>query len=157
MRSKPDSMWTVTRRMRTGLMGTFLRRPSIIAFGVLALVPLLAVAGAEKSEVEETPVAAPYPVLVTAETRKDPALLAALERKGKLLFSDEFESPDSLKNYFEISGLDNGRAKLVLEEKLAHGSRGAMQFTAPANGGIESGSGANYWFGPEGYEQVYFR
>ena len=35
--------------------------------------------------------------------------------------------------------------------------KGAIHFTAPANDGRESGSGASGWFGPEGYDRVHFR
>lgn len=99
----------------------------------------------------------PYPRLVTAETRADPAALAALEKPGKIFFQDGFESPDSLKKYFEIRGLKEGRAKLVTDKQLAHSGKGAIQLTAIARDGRESGAGAVGWFGPEGYDRVYFR
>jgi len=98
-----------------------------------------------------------YPVLVTARTRADRDALARLEKPGKLLFQDGFESPDSLKNYFEIQGLKTGRARLVNDPALAHTGSGALQLTAPGNDGKESGAGASYWFGPGGFPQVYFR
>ena len=40
---------------------------------------------------------------------------------------------------------------------LAHSGRGAIQFTAVARDGRESGSGASGWLGPDGYERLYFR
>jgi len=67
-------------------------------------------AGAEASER-----ARPYPVLVAAKTRADRKTLAELERPGKVVFRDGFESPASLKNYFEIRGLRDGRAKLITD------------------------------------------
>jgi hypothetical protein len=99
----------------------------------------------------------PYPTLVTAETRDDPAALAVLQKPGRVIFRDGFESPASLKNYFEIRGLKEGRAKLVSGGGLARAGKGAIRFTAPSNGGRSSGSGASYWFGPRGYDRVHFR
>ena len=98
-----------------------------------------------------------YPTLVTAETRANPQVLARLQRDGQVFFRDDFESPDSVKKYFEIRGLREGRAKLVTDVKLAHSGRGAIQFTAVARDGRESGAGASGWFGPDGYDRVYFR
>lgn len=100
---------------------------------------------------------APYPSLVTAETRTNPESLAALERPGQIVFSDGFESPESVKKYFEIRGLREGRAKLVTDAGVAHSGRGAIQFTAVARDGRESGSGGSGWLGPDGYERLYFR
>ena len=99
----------------------------------------------------------PYPRLVTADTRADPQAIAALEKPGKVFFRDDFESPESVKKYFEIRGLKDGRAKLVTEAELAHSGTGAIQFTAPAREGRESGAGASGWFGPEGHDRVHFR
>ena len=45
---------------------------------------------------------APYPKLVTAETRADADRLSALERPGDVFFRDDFESSESLEKYFEI-------------------------------------------------------
>ena len=98
-----------------------------------------------------------YPRLVTAETRANPQALAALERPGKVFFRDDFESPESLKKYIEVRGLKEGRAKLVSDAETAHSGKGAIQFTSPARDGRESGVGASGWFGPEGYDRVYFR
>jgi hypothetical protein len=99
----------------------------------------------------------PYPKLVTAETRANAQALAALQRPGTVFFRDDFESPDSVKKYFEIRGLREGRAKLMTDAKLAHSGRGAIQFTAVARDGRESGAGASGWLSPEGYDRVYFR
>ena len=81
----------------------------------------------------------PYPRLVTAETRADPQAIAALEKPGTVFFQDDFESPNSLKKYFEIRGLKEGRAKLVTDPNLAHsdkrgriGDSFAFGFSAPA-------------------------
>jgi len=100
---------------------------------------------------------APYPKLVTAETRADADRLSALERPGDVFFHDEFESGQSLEKYFEIRGLREGRAKLTTNPELAHKGNGAIQFTAVARDGHESGAGASGWFGPNGYDRVYFR
>jgi hypothetical protein len=98
-----------------------------------------------------------YPSLVTAETRADVGKLSSLERTGSIFFRDGFESPESLKKYFEIRGLREGCAKLTTNAELAHKGNGAIQFTATARGGRESGAGATAWFGPDGYDRVYFR
>jgi hypothetical protein len=100
---------------------------------------------------------APYPKLVTAETRTGADRLSALERPGGVFFRDDFESSESLEKYFEIRGLREGRAKLTTNAELAHKGNGAIQFTAVARDGRESGAGASGWFGPEGYERVHFR
>lgn len=101
--------------------------------------------------------AVPDPARVTAETRADPARRAALERPGTVVFHDGFESPESLKKYFEIRGLREGHAQLVTDAEAAHSGRGAIQFTAVARDGRESGTGASGWLGAEGYERLHFR
>jgi len=100
---------------------------------------------------------APYPQLVTAQTRADPQVLAPLEKPGKVFFRDDFESPEPLKKYFEIRGLHEGHAKRTAAAELAHKGDGAIQFTAAARDGRESGAGATAWLGPKGYDRVYFR
>ncbi len=97
------------------------------------------------------------PRLVTAETRADPAALAALEKPGEIFFRDGFESPASLTNYFEIRGLKEGHAVLVRDRAPAASGEGAIRFTAPARGGESSGAGASFWFGPGGRDRVHFR
>ncbi len=97
------------------------------------------------------------PRLVTAQTLADAAALAALERPGRVFFEDDFESPGWEKKYFEIRGLREGHVRRTSEAALAHSGRGALQLTAPARGGRESGVGAVAWFGPAGYDCVYFR
>ena len=96
----------------------------------------------------------PYPKLVTAETRADADRLSVLERPGDVFFHDEFESTESLKKYFEVRGLREGRAKLTTNAELAHKGSGAIQFTAVARDGRESGAGATAWFGPKGHDRV---
>lgn len=125
----------------------------LVAF-VAGLRPLRADAAEGNSQGDPS---RPYPKLVTAETRANAQVMAALQRPGTVFFRDDFESPDSVKKYFEIRGLREGRAKIVTDTKLAHSGRGAIQFTAVARDGRESGAGASGWFGPEGYDRVYFR
>lgn len=97
------------------------------------------------------------PRLVTAQTLADAAALAGLERPGTVFFEDDFESPDWQKKYFEIRGLREGHARRTTDPALVHSGKGALQLTAPARGGRESGVGAVAWFGPQGYDRVYFR
>jgi hypothetical protein len=100
---------------------------------------------------------APAPKLVTDATRGEPQALAALQRPGEVVFEDAFESDDSLKKYFEIRGLAEGRAKRTADPALAHSGSGALQLTAAARGGKESGSGATAWLGDNGYDRLYLR
>jgi hypothetical protein len=99
----------------------------------------------------------PYPVLVTDATRADAKALAELQMPGTILFHDEFESADSLKNYFEIRGEKEGRARLVSDKTLAHAGNGALQLTSPANDDNSSGAGASGWLDNAGHERVYLR
>jgi hypothetical protein len=97
------------------------------------------------------------PVLVTEKTRASREALAALERPGTVFFTDGFETPESLKKYFEVRGGKEGLARVVLDPALARSGKGAFQCTAPARDGKESGVGALGWFGPEGHDRVHFR
>jgi hypothetical protein len=99
----------------------------------------------------------PAPRRVTAGTRADPQALAKLQTAGKVFFEDDFETDASLGKYFEIRGLKEGNAKRTNDPDLAHGGSGAMQFTAVARDGKESGSGATAWFGPKGHDRVHLR
>ncbi len=101
--------------------------------------------------------ARPSPELVTEQTRSDPQALAALEEPGEVFFRDGFESAESLEKYFEIRGRKQGHVRLVTGADLAHSGTGAIELTAPAREGRESGVGASAWFGPEGYDRVSFR
>ena len=113
------------------------------------LAVVVALVGGNAIAAEVTDVS--YPKLVTAETRADAEKLSTLERPGDIFFQDGFESADSLKKYFEIRGLREGRVKLTTDAQLAHEGNGAIQLTSPARDGRESGVGATAWFGPDGY------
>ena len=97
----------------------------------------------------------PYPVLVTAKTQRDKKVLAALEKPGRVVFSDGFESPKSFEKYFEIGGRKDGRVVLETDARLAHSGRGAIRLTARARDGKESGASAVGWLGPKGHDQLY--
>jgi hypothetical protein len=97
------------------------------------------------------------PIRITGRTLADHKALAALEKPGRVLLEDDFESPGSLKKYFEIRGLESGRVTLTTDRKLAHRGRGAIRCVAPANDGQASGSGASGWLGPQGHERIHFR
>jgi len=133
----------MTERFRSGL----------VVFGSAAAALLLAGAGAPSGQ----GAAPPPPRNVTAETRANPNALRALERPGRMLFEDGFESRESLSRYFEIQGLDERRAALETRPGMARGGQGAIRFTAPAREGRESAAGAAGWLGPEGHDCVYFR
>ena len=128
------------------------RRWIVGGTGFLLLMSAAAEAAAQSDDTSPLP-----PRRVTAETRLDPQALADLQKPGTLFFEDDFESDASLKKYFEIRGLDEGRARRVTDPALARRGSGAMQFTAIGRDGKESGAGATGWFGPEGYDRVYLR
>lgn len=142
--------------MRAGQIVAFRRRAGRLR---VALAGLSLAAGCTSGALAATPPPAKAfrPRLVTAATRDDPKALARLTRPGKVFFRDDFESPASVKKYFEVRGLKQGRVKLTRDPKLAHSGRGAIRFTAPANKGRSSGAGASGWFGPKGHDRVYFR
>lgn len=136
-----------------------LRSPSVASLVLLALSA--AFASAVSAQDQEPAATAddvvPRPRLVTAATKADEARLADLQRPGRILFRDDFESDDSLRQWFEIRGRDDGRAVRVDDADLAHRGRGCMRFTVPARDGAESGAGASAWLGAEGHERLYFR
>ena len=141
----------------TGSSSTTGRLRAFPVVCVVAAAITSTAAGAQGQATTPDDESRPYPRLVTADTRTDPQALAVLEKPGKVFFRDDFESPESVKKYFEIRGLNDGRAKLVTGAELAHSGTGSIQFTAPAREGRESGAGASGWFGPEGYDRVHFR
>jgi len=94
---------------------------------------------------------------ITEATLGDSEALARLEKPGEIFFEDGFESPANLENYLEVRGLDDGRTQLVDDPDKIHTGSSAIQFTAPKNGGQASGAGTSFWFGPDGYDVVYFR
>lgn len=141
-----------------GMRCTFRLRRQEAPVAVLPFLVAVAVAGAATALAEAPASERRYPPrLVTEETQSDPKALARLQAPGEVFFEDGFESDASLKKYFEIRGLKDGRAGLVRDADLAHSGRGAIRFTAPANDGRSSGSGAVAWFGPKGRDRVYFR
>jgi hypothetical protein len=99
----------------------------------------------------------PYPTLVTAATRKDPAALKALETPGKRLCEEGFESADALRRFFEVRGKDDGRATIDADPRAARAGRGALRLKSPAADGKSSGAGATAWLGDEGFERVHLR
>lgn len=129
---------------------------SMSALPVLVLVTVT-VGAAQEPEPQNAEAERFAPRLVTAETRADPEALRALQRPGRVLFRDDFESPESLGKYFEIRGRDAGLAVRTTDPAAAHTGSGAIRFTAPARGGRSSGSGASAWLGESGHERVYFR
>lgn len=138
--------WTGCRRFGTAGM-----RRAVVMAAVAAVVAATAFAEAPSAG------AGGSPRLVTDATRADAEALGRLQEPGKVFFRDGFESAESLGKYFEIRGRDDGRAKRVVDADLAHSGKGCMQLTAPANDGRSSGAGASGWFGPKGYDRVYFR
>jgi len=98
-----------------------------------------------------------FPVVVTQQTRTDSEALARLQTPGTPFFSDDAESEDGFDRYLEVRGREDGRARVTGDPSLAHRGVGAYEFTAPEIGGNSSGSGASFYFGPDGYDVVYFR
>jgi hypothetical protein len=95
--------------------------------------------------------------LVTSATRADAGALAALQRPGKVLFADGFESEESLRSYFEIRGGDDGRARIDTGAADVHSGKGSLRLTAPDRDGSPSGAGPVLWLGDEGHERVHLR
>ena len=122
-----------------------------VTLGGLLILLTSAMAGAQDTTPEFAPVS------MTEATLADSEALARLERPGEIFFADGFESEASLDAYLEIRGRDDGRTRLVTDPAMVRSGGSAIQFTAPENEGKESGAGATLWFGPAGYERVYFR
>jgi len=114
---------------------------------------LLIAVGATGAQAQDSRFA---PVAATETTLADEGERARLETSGEVFFHDGFESDSSLTNYFEIRGIEEGRVQLDRSSGAMEGNS-ALRFLAPANNGQASGSGASYWFGPQGYPVVYFR
>jgi hypothetical protein len=99
----------------------------------------------------------PPPRDVTAATLADPRALAELERPGRVLFQDGFESENSFAKWFEVRGRDDGRVAIERDPALVRSGLCALRCTAPARDGQESGAGASAWLGAEGHGCVHFR
>jgi len=96
------------------------------------------------------------PEVVTAQTRADDAEMARLKAPGKVLFTDGFDAQESFRNYFEVQGRDDGRARIVGEDH-AHSGKGALQLTATDNDGGSRGAAAMLWLGEQGHDVVHLR
>ncbi|MCA8976368.1 MAG: hypothetical protein KDC98_16735, partial [Planctomycetes bacterium] len=99
----------------------------------------------------------PYPTLVTAATRADPAELARLQRPGRVVFADGFESEQSFGSYFEINGREKGRVVIDHTPAHVHGGTGSLRLTAPANDGESSGASPVLWLGDDGHDCLHLR
>lgn len=133
-----------------------------------SLVPIaLSLALAGSTLAQEAEADRPYPSLVTAATRADAKVRAALEKPGTLIFSDGFETDDSFKSSFEVGGLKEGRAKIAADAADVRTGKGSLQLTAKSNEGKESGAGPHYWLGgaqgvgkdksADGHDRVHIR
>ncbi len=118
--------------------------------GWLLLFPPTALAAQQEAEPER-----PYPRLVTAATRAEPATLARLERPGTVLCVDEFESNDSFAAWFEVTGTEQGHA--AIDREQAHGGKSSLRLRAPDNGGKSSGASAVRWLGDAGHDCLHIR
>lgn len=97
------------------------------------------------------------PVLSTLTTLADAAKLAELEKSGRILFEDDFETEGSLARYFEVRGAEGGRTLRTVDSALAHRGTGALQLTSPASEGRSSGAGVSGWLGDVGHRRVHLR
>lgn len=137
-------------------MGTYF---IALAIGVTTLQPVTAPPAREPDR--------PEPTLVTAATRADAEALAALVKPGEVLFREDFEASDALKNFFDGDAKKDGFVFLTRSAAFAHSGKSALTCTAVDKGGKSSSAGVNYWFGQPrrkdnaevapGYERVYFR
>jgi len=105
---------------------------------------------------ETVPESPPYPTLVTA-TRADPGATAALQRPGKILFVDRFESEESFDAYFEINGRKQGRVAIAREPDRVHSGKGSLRLTSTANDGKACGASPVLWLGDDGHDCVHLR
>lgn len=101
--------------------------------------------------------AAHYPVLVTARTRADAGTLAQLQTPGKVIYSDGFDSSESLGHYFEIGGQKEGHAAIDADRAHVHSGAGSLRLTAVASGGRSAGAGPHLWLGDAGFDRVHLR
>ena len=127
----------------------------LLPFALLSVATVLAQEPAPPAAPAEPP--APYPRLVSDATRADAKALALLERPGKVLFTDTFESEQSFAAYFEIGGRKEGRVAIAHEPENVHSGKGALRLTATANGGKSCGSSPVLWLGDDGHDCVHLR
>lgn len=106
---------------------------------------------------QDAPADAPYPRLVTAETRADADELARLTRPGTRLFEDGFESEASFGSWFEVRGREQGSAAIDRLAAHVHAGKGSLRLTSAGNDGKASGAGAELWLGDEGHDCVHLR
>ena len=101
-----------------------------------------------------TAVAQYEPRIVTEQTLADSEALARLQRPGTVFFADEAESEAGFDRFLSVSGRGT---RATLSTTVAHRGSGSYEFLSPARDGAESGTNATIYFGPEGYDVVYFR
>ncbi len=135
-------------------IAAFCRKQWIGPLGLALGLWTWTVSQAASNETADSP---PYPELATAQTLASREALARLERPGKIVFKDDFETDDCWKNYFEVQGRKEGHTRLTQEPSHVHRGTGALQVTAPNRSGKSSGAGVIGWLGPQGYDQLYMR
>ncbi len=150
---------TLRRRIMSGRLPRRIRRscPARVFFALALGVVLIGVRADAAVGQEDGGVSDFYPEIVTEQTRADSSALARLEAPGQVFFTDGFEDESGFEGYLEVRGRDDGRTLRVQNADLVNSGAYSVQFTAPENSGNSSGSGGSLWFGPEGYDVVYFR
>ncbi len=128
-------------------------RPPLIA--LVAALHSVALSAQEPAPADVP--AEPYPVLVTARTREDPAVLERLQTPGRVVFRDDFEGEDPLRSYFEVNGQKEGRAVISRDAAEAHSGRASLRLTATDRAGAASGAGPVLWLGPDGHDRLHLR
>lgn len=123
----------------------------------LLVVALRVVVLSDAAAQEPAKTDAPYARDATAETKKDPEKLARLETPGKVLFTDGFDSDKSFEQWFEVADRKDGRARIMIEPKAAHGGDGALVLTATKNDGKSRGAWLAGWLGDAGHDCVHMR
>ena len=130
----------------------------MLTFAMCSLAAVLAQEpAAPPSSTEPSKPATPYPRLITDATRRDAKALAVLERPGKVLFTDPFESEQSFAAYFEIGGKKEGRVAIAHEPENVHSGKGALQLTATDSAGKSCGASPVLWLGDDGHDCVHLR
>ncbi|MBT5059249.1 MAG: hypothetical protein HOM68_22090 [Gemmatimonadetes bacterium] len=94
------------------------------------------------------------PRIVTEQTLVDSEALARLQRPGDVFFADDAESESGFDRFLEVGGRGT---RATLSTTMSHSGDGSYELLAPARDGGASGTNATIYFGPAGYDVVYFR
>ncbi|MFO1077450.1 MAG: hypothetical protein U1E73_06965 [Planctomycetota bacterium] len=122
------------------------------------IVPIaMATLAAAQEPAVDAEAARPWPRLVTAATRDDPAALARLQHPGTVLFVDRFDDAQALDGWFERNGEKDGNVAIDTDPAHVRTGKGALRLTSVANGGRSSGASVVRWLGDDGHDALHLR